>query len=336
MNSRILIVDDEESHLDMLARLLGEHQYDIVLAQNGEEALDLATRIEVDLVITDLRMPGMGGFKLAEALLERDQDLPVIAMTAFADLDSAKQALALGVYDYLTKPVDIVDMLAAVKRGIERRRLLIERHNYHRDLELRVKEQTLDLRHKVEDLEARDRILSSLLSSYESERTFDVCISCAVTLTEADEGTLYVFDAEEWKAVATIRNEEVVDISSLSDFSTEEVEEGLAHIVDTGDFWVTQNVGKTRQGRGVHSLCLMPAMKSGQIIGCIELARSRPNVLLSELEAKRVASFASYIAMVIYEATLQDRLPSIWGNLEDIAAEANAWQEIENSKGYEL
>ncbi len=145
MSQSILVVDDEPDHLAMVCRLMGDAGTSVEAAESAEKALDVVSRKPIDLVVTDLKMPGMDGLSLAEKLLEQDPNRPVILMTAHADLESARKAVAAGLYDYVTKPFDIADLLSRAKRALAHRRMFLEIQEHQRELETLVKERSRKL-----------------------------------------------------------------------------------------------------------------------------------------------------------------------------------------------
>ena len=141
----ILIVDDEQPVRHMLSRLLEGSGYTVIQAESAEHALEVLEGTHADVVITDLKMPGMDGLSLAQKLLKMDPDRPVLLMTAFGDLESARRAVGIGIYEYFTKPVDVNDVIAGVNRAAEHRRLVLENRAYQKDLERKVEERTREL-----------------------------------------------------------------------------------------------------------------------------------------------------------------------------------------------
>ncbi len=103
----ILVVDDELSMREFLTILLEKEGYRILTAANGAEALELAGSNTLDLVVSDIRMPGMGGLELLSALKSKNNTLPVIMITAFASPDDAVTAMKNGAFDYITKPFNV-------------------------------------------------------------------------------------------------------------------------------------------------------------------------------------------------------------------------------------
>ncbi len=164
MSESILIVDDEEPVRRMVMSLVEARGFTALEAESAERALDLVNEETVDLVITDLRMSGMDGLSLAKSLLERDPDRPVLLMTAHADLESARRAVDIGVYEYFVKPFHVNDLAAGVKRALEHRRMALETQAYQKDLERRVKERTAEL------VNANDQLQREIADRKEAEK----------------------------------------------------------------------------------------------------------------------------------------------------------------------
>ena len=131
---RILVVDDEASARSGLEKLLRQSGYVVDTAKDGNEALTVAAERPPEVVVTDLKMPGMDGMTLLGKLREADRDLPVIVATAFGEVSSAVAAMRAGASDYLTKPIDIDALLVAIERARERRALRVEAENLRRQL----------------------------------------------------------------------------------------------------------------------------------------------------------------------------------------------------------
>ncbi len=132
--ARVLVVDDEPSARSGLEKLLQQDGYLVETAADGPAALDIAARWPPDVVVTDLKMPGMDGVELLGKLREQDADLPVVVVTAFGDVGSAVEAMRAGADDYLTKPVDFDALLLALERALERRRLKTESEALKREV----------------------------------------------------------------------------------------------------------------------------------------------------------------------------------------------------------
>jgi two-component system NtrC family response regulator len=102
----LLVVDDEKNYLLVLKELLVEEGYEVLTAQSATGALELLADTDPDLVLTDMKMPGMSGLELLKRIKHKDPQLPVIMMTAFGTVEKAVEAMRKGAYDYITKPFD--------------------------------------------------------------------------------------------------------------------------------------------------------------------------------------------------------------------------------------
>jgi DNA-binding NtrC family response regulator len=117
----ILIVDDEANARSALAELLREEGYTVETAADGFKALPKLDEFAPDVVVTDLRMPGLDGLGLMRKALEQDPELAVILMTAIGAVESAVAAMRAGAADYLTKPINFEELSLDVERTLERR-----------------------------------------------------------------------------------------------------------------------------------------------------------------------------------------------------------------------
>ena len=116
----VLIVDDKDSLRDMLAQTLSVEGYEVKAAADGEKAMELADASRFDVVLTDLRLPSMDGIEVLRRIKEMDPSQEVIMMTAFGTIETAVHAMKLGAFDFLTKPFEELDVLAAaLRRAIE-------------------------------------------------------------------------------------------------------------------------------------------------------------------------------------------------------------------------
>jgi DNA-binding NtrC family response regulator len=131
---RILVVDDEPNARLGLERLLRQEGYVVRLEPDGLAALRAANEFAPDVVVTDLKMPVMDGIELLRKLREQDRGVAAIVTTAFGEVQSAVAAMRAGADDYLTKPIDIDELLLAIERAMERRALRDEAENLRRQL----------------------------------------------------------------------------------------------------------------------------------------------------------------------------------------------------------
>jgi DNA-binding NtrC family response regulator len=122
-SSRILIVDDEANARAALAEILRQENFAVETAADGFKALARMEDFTPDLVLTDLKMPGMDGVELLRKVREADPEIPCVLMTAFGAVETAVSAMREGAADYLTKPLNTDELLVVLERALERRRL---------------------------------------------------------------------------------------------------------------------------------------------------------------------------------------------------------------------
>lgn len=114
--NRILIVDDEQNVRQLIAKVLEKEGYEILTACNGEEGLEVFQKNNIDLIISDIKMPKMNGIEFLHKVKEQEPGVGFILITAFATMETAIDAIKSGAQDYVTKPFDIKEILNAVKK----------------------------------------------------------------------------------------------------------------------------------------------------------------------------------------------------------------------------
>ena len=136
----VLVVDDEKIMQESCCRVLEKEGYTVSSADSGEAALEQCDRKSFDLVLLDLKMPGMGGIEALKRLKEMDPEVTILIMTGYPSIETAVRAIKLGAYDYITKPFTPDTLRIAVSRVLERKTLMVE--NQHLRQQLRSKNET--------------------------------------------------------------------------------------------------------------------------------------------------------------------------------------------------
>jgi two-component system response regulator PilR (NtrC family) len=134
----ILVVDDEEIMREILDALLSQEGYDVRLAADAQQGLDLARTMSFDAAIVDMMMPGMDGISALEELKKIDDDLPVLMITAFASVENAITAMKRGAFDYITKPFKNDEVLVVLRNALAQRRLVAENRALRQNLQAHV------------------------------------------------------------------------------------------------------------------------------------------------------------------------------------------------------
>ena len=155
---RILVVDDEESVRILLKRTLTEAGYDVVTAANGQEALDKVSQLQVRVVLSDIKMPGISGIEVLRKLTADHPDICVIMATAVTDTQTAIDIMKLGAYDYISKPFNQDDLLMRVRKAIEKL-----------ELEEKIKESAAELEVAMRSAQVANQAKSDFLASMSHE-----------------------------------------------------------------------------------------------------------------------------------------------------------------------
>jgi two-component system response regulator AtoC len=153
---RVLVVDDEENVRLALTTLLRKHGYEVEVAGNGREALELLGRFGPDFVLTDVRMPQMSGVDLLGEIKARGFDATVIVMSAFGRIDQALEVIRAGAYDYIAKPFRGDEVILALKKAEERETLRRE----NRALKAQIRQEN-----RFEDMFARSKAMEAIFKS---------------------------------------------------------------------------------------------------------------------------------------------------------------------------
>jgi putative nucleotidyltransferase with HDIG domain len=156
---RVLVVDDEAPIREIITRKLSADGYEMNDASDADRALAELARQDYDCVLSDIHMPGMDGVELLRRIRVTDQDIAVILITGAPDMEAALEAMRLGAYDHLSKPLNLSELSLTVERAIEKKCLVEENRAYQRDLESMVRERTQQL------AEANDELRRLFMSS---------------------------------------------------------------------------------------------------------------------------------------------------------------------------
>ncbi|MBI2898123.1 MAG: sigma-54-dependent Fis family transcriptional regulator [Deltaproteobacteria bacterium] len=172
---RILIVDDEANARTALAELLREEGFSVETAADGFKALPKLADFGPDLLLTDLRMPGMDGLELMKKSREQDPERIVVVMTAYGAIASAVEAMREGAADYLTKPINVEELVLVLNRELERKRLRAEAGQLR---------ERLAARHRIQNIVGASPAMQSVFDSI-----LQVAPSRASVLISGESGT---------------------------------------------------------------------------------------------------------------------------------------------------
>lgn len=135
MKFTILVIDDEKNIREGLSMALEDEGYEVITAEDGKQGLEKALYDAVDLIITDLRMPLISGEEILKKVVTELPSIPVIVLTGHGTVELAVEAMRIGAYDFLTKPLDLDRLFRLVKRALENRALVLQKKELEERLE---------------------------------------------------------------------------------------------------------------------------------------------------------------------------------------------------------
>ena len=137
MKFTILVIDDEKNIREGLAIALEDEGYEVLTAGDGKTGLEKAMNDSVDLVITDLKMPELSGEEVLKQVISQTPGVPVIVLTGHGTVETAVEAMRMGAYDFLTKPLNLDRLFLLVKRALQNRQLILQHRALLREMEHR-------------------------------------------------------------------------------------------------------------------------------------------------------------------------------------------------------
>lgn len=178
---KILVADDDALVCSTVRKILETFGYDVVTTSGGRELLETIDS-SFDVILIDINMPDMNGFETIEKLNGRKLEIPVLLLTGSGSMDDAVQAINLGVHDFLSKPIDDLDIFnIRIKRAVEKRNFVLKERRYKKDLEE-------DIRQKALQLEEQNKLLRAYSDSLENA-TVQLMSSLQRAMEEKDHYT---------------------------------------------------------------------------------------------------------------------------------------------------
>ncbi len=169
----LLVVDDDFYVLESIATLMKEHGYFVCACRNAKEAMEKFRKVKVDVVLTDIKMPDVTGIELLQSIHAFDPQIPVILMTAFAELDVAVDAVKRGAFDFITKPYNPDYMAHSVEKAVKYTHLVQMEKNYKDMLEETVRKRTQELADAVMMIKSVAKEITTRLTTVAEYRDTD-------------------------------------------------------------------------------------------------------------------------------------------------------------------
>ena len=236
----VLVVDDEEPIRNALRKFLKQQQFEVHAASSAEEALQQLRLHKISLMLSDIRMPGTSGVDLVPQALEIEPELAILMLTAVNDATSAALCMQRGAMDYLTKPIELVDLGRAVQRALKRRETLLENRHLNQWLKEEVTTRTAELhrqQHRMERISTAT--LEALVNALEakdpylrghSARVADLSANVATEMGLAEEEVERVRMAGRLHDLGKIGTRDAV-VNKEGPLTAEEFEHVKQHVI---------------------------------------------------------------------------------------------------------
>jgi DNA-binding NtrC family response regulator len=234
-SGRVLIVDDEQNAIKVLSAILSDAGYNVIESQNGERAIKILSKKDIDVIVTDLKMPGKDGMQLFEYSIENYPEIPVIFLTAYGTVESAVSAMTRGAFYYFIKPPDYLKLKSIIAKAIEQRSLkreleILKQKLSREENHFRIISNTAQMLKIFDTIEAikdssssvlicgetgtgKERVAQTLhFSSARRDKPF-IVVNCAAIPRELMESELFGFEKGAFTGAVTRRVGKIEEVS---------------------------------------------------------------------------------------------------------------------------
>ncbi len=319
---KVLVIDDRDDSLQFMTEyILQPNGYRSITAKDGEAGLQRALNEEPDLIIMDQRMPKMTGLEVLAALKKTKIDIPVILMTFHGSEETAVQAFRLGAKDYIIKPFDTEEMLEAIDRALEERRLREERDKLTQEL----MQTNRQLDRRVKELSIVYSIGKSVTALLDPAKVLNRIVEAAVYVTNAEEGALLLIDEESGDLY--LRAARNLGEQFARGFRIKVADSIAGEVVRTGKPFMEsgdENRLKVKTGYLVKSLLYVPLKVSNKVIGVMSVDNKASNRPFTDNDMYLLAALADYASIAIVNAQLYGEVKSFSEELERKVQERTA------------
>ena len=302
---KVLVVEDRRENLVFLAnQILRPEGYDVITAGDGKAGLDKALGQQPDLIIMDFRMPKMTGIEVLKALKDAEKDIPVIMTTFHGSEELVIEAFRLGVRDYLIKPYEVDEMLAAIDRALAPRRSFREQTSALQDDVSQVRDQ---LEKRVKELHILSGIGKAITSILQVEKILQRIVEAASYLTGAEESFLMLLD----KDTGELYMRATQGMDKTSTHFRQKVDDSIAgRVVRTGrPVRIDRGKAQTHEvmtGKLVRDVLNVPLKVRGNVIGVLGVDNIGAKEGFSENDEYLLSTLADYAAIALDNANLYE------------------------------
>lgn len=295
-SARILVVDDEKVIRDIVSDFLTAEGFVVMAVESAEQALAELKDKHYDLMITDLKMPGMDGLSLLDAVQEQKLPVVTVIMTGFGTVETAIQAMKRGAYDYILKPFKVDEVIQIIRRGLDKQRL--EREN----VQLKEAMNLYKVSEALSSSLSQDRILQILLETIQAEFNADA-VGLILEQRSEDENQL-----THYLCLGVSQGSKDEDLTGVIN------EEILLNSFHETPFLIVHGTKVRRYFRqlpknhNISSFLSAPLKARDEVIGAVTVFSFRRNFKFSEGQAKALIILASRAAQSIENARLYENL----------------------------
>jgi len=293
---RVLVVDDEQVIREILTDFLSMEGYVVKAVEDGQAALDELADSHYDIVLTDMKMPKLGGLELLDEIAKMQREIVSVMMTGFGTVETAIEAMKKGAYDYILKPFKVEEVVHIVRRGLEQQRLKLE------NIQLKETVSLYRLSEAISSSLSLDSILAIILDSTMQE-------------TSADAAQLMLSNVETGGYEEVIRRvaPEVEEDGEAVDLGLPDIDKLLAHFSDElpvlyHGIKAVSIFERPPTDRGLSSLMAFPLRARGRVIGLLQVFSFTKGKRFSEGKRKLLTVLASRAAVSIENARLYQDL----------------------------
>lgn len=278
-NPNILVVDDDRVLLDLLRKVLEKFGFKVALAASGKDAIDQVQKFVPDVILLDIKMPGMDGITLLKKIKSHDPDVEVIIITGFASLDSAVEALKYGAFDYIKKPFDnLAQVVDAIRRAWERRRPRLEKRSLRTSLERTIYELKIlyGISRTIGYCSDQKEITTRVLETLNQILGYDLAISMLVKGSEPEELLLQVVNPTSSRFIEEAKRS-LIDAFNSASRSNVSADTPFQKTLGRKNIRSRRNTGQEGQGalriaQNLNSFLNVPLMNNGNLVGMINLS----------------------------------------------------------------
>jgi CheY-like chemotaxis protein len=272
----IMVIDDDQVLLDLFGKVLRKLGFRVALTDNGKDAVNLVRKNSPDVVLLDIKMPGMDGITALQEIKAQDPDIEVIIMTGFANLESAVEALKYGAFDYIKKPFDRLDQVVnSIRQAWERRKPRLEGRNKEASLERTIYELKVlyNLSRTLGYCSDGKELMAQLLDSLNRIVGYDLAISLWTEMSEPQRLLLQVVNPSSSNFIEEAK-------CKLIDAFNSVLQSKIPNDITFDRILGDENIKPESQddtsiAQKVNSFLNVPLMKQKSIVGMINVSSHR-------------------------------------------------------------